>query len=211
MKTTTKTHLLFVAVVLVCFGLLPRVQAVLPPPDGGYPGGNTAEGTKALFSLTTGGYNTAVGWYSLFTDSTGSFNTGVGAGTLALNTGDENTAIGTAALLLNTASGNTAIGSRTLANNTTGGTLGNIQEVDFGPNVAVGWQALESNTLGSANTAMGYQALRSFTTGPVGVVSSSASARLSGFKLSPTRPALATADLGIAHCLTIPMANLTRP
>src|SRR5215211_6508570 len=195
MKTTTKTHLLFVAVVLVCFGLLPRVQAVLPPPDGGYPGGNTAEGTKALFSLTTGGYNTAVGWYSLFTDSTGSFNTGVGAGTL----------------LLNTASGNTAIGSRTLANNTTGGTLGNIQEVDFGPNVAVGWQALESNTLGSANTAMGYQALRSFTTGPVGVVSSSASARLSGFKLSPTRPALATADLGIAHCLTIPMANLTRP
>jgi hypothetical protein len=34
--------------------------------------------------------------------------------------------------------------------------------------VAVGWQALESNTLASANTAVGYQALQSFTTGPVG-------------------------------------------
>jgi hypothetical protein len=29
-------------------------RAVVPPPDGGYPGGNTAEGQNALFSLTTG-------------------------------------------------------------------------------------------------------------------------------------------------------------
>ena len=29
------------------------VRAVTPPPDGGYPGRNTAEGTDALFSLTT--------------------------------------------------------------------------------------------------------------------------------------------------------------
>ena len=27
-------------------------QAVSPPPDGGYPGQNTAEGEKALFSLS---------------------------------------------------------------------------------------------------------------------------------------------------------------
>ena len=39
--------------------------------------------------------------------------------------------------------------------------------MDVGPNVAVGWQALESNTVASANTAIGYQALHSFTTGPV--------------------------------------------
>jgi trimeric autotransporter adhesin len=65
--------------------------------------------------------------------------------------------------------GNTAIDSRALLNNTTGGTLGNIQGTDFGPNVAVGQQALESNTVASANTAVGYQALNSFTTGPMGL------------------------------------------
>jgi Chaperone of endosialidase len=155
--------------VLLGFGFLPRVQAVVPPPDGGYPNFTTAEGQNALFSLTSGAANTAVGWFSLKSVTTGSFNTGVGAGTLVLNTGDENTAIGTAALLLNTASGNTALGSRALLNNTTGGTLANIQGVDVGPNVAVGQQALESNTIASANTAVGYQALQSFTTGPVGL------------------------------------------
>ena len=35
-------------VALVCFGLLPTTQAVSPAPDGGYPGGNTAEG-QTLF------------------------------------------------------------------------------------------------------------------------------------------------------------------
>ena len=39
-------------VALVCFGLLPTTQAVSPAPDGGYPGGNTAEGQAALLSLT---------------------------------------------------------------------------------------------------------------------------------------------------------------
>ena len=146
---------------------VPYAFGVVPPPDGGYPNFTTAEGTNSLKNLTSGAANTAIGWYSLFTDTTGSFNTGVGAGTLALSAGDENTAIGTAALLLNTASGNTAVGSRALLNNTTGGTLGN-QGFGVGPNVAVGQQALESNTVASANTAVGYQALQSFTTGPVG-------------------------------------------
>jgi hypothetical protein len=143
------------------------VQAVVPSPDGGYSNFTTAEGQNALFSLTSGAANTAVGWFSLKSVTTGSFNIGVGAGTLVLNTGDENTAIGTAALLLNNASGNTAVGSRALLNNTIGGTLGNIQGVDVGPNVAVGQQALESNTVASANTAVGYQALQSFATGPM--------------------------------------------
>jgi hypothetical protein len=167
MRTTIRS--LVTPLVLLCFGLLPQAEAVVPPPDGGYPNFTTAEGQNALFSLTTGAANTAVGWFSLKSVTAGSFNTGVGAGTLVLNTGAENTAIGTAALLLNTASGNTAVGSRALLNNTTGGTLGNIQGVDVGPNVAVGQQALESNTVASANTAVGYQALQSFTTGPVGL------------------------------------------
>jgi hypothetical protein len=167
MRTTIRS--LVTPLVLLCVGLLPQAEAVVPPPDGGYPNFTTAEGQNALFSLTTGAANTAVGWFSLKSVTTGSFNTGVGAGTLVLNTGAENTAIGTAALLLNTASGNTAVGSRALLNNTTGGTLGNIQGVDVGPNVAVGQQALESNTVASANTAVGYQALQSFTTGPLGL------------------------------------------
>jgi hypothetical protein len=162
-------RLLVMTVVLVCFELSPKIQAVVPPPDGGYPNFNTAEGTKALQNLTTGAANTAVGWYSLFTDTTGSFNTGLGAGALILTNGDENTAIGAAALLFNTADGNTAVGSRALLNNTTGGTLANIQGIDIGPNVAVGQQALENNTVASANTAVGYQALQSFATGPVGL------------------------------------------
>jgi hypothetical protein len=152
-----------------CFAYSPAVRAVVPPPDGGYPNFTTAEGQNALFSLTSGAANTAVGWFSLNNVTAGSFNTGLGAGTLVLNIGDENTAIGAAALLLNTASGNTAVGSRALLNNTTGGTVANIQGIDVGPNVAFGQQALENNTVGSANTAVGYQTLHNFTTGPVGL------------------------------------------
>jgi len=67
---------------VACVALSPKAQAVKPPPDGGYAGGNTAEGQSALFSLSTGGYNTAVGLLSLNSNITGNFNTGVGAGAL---------------------------------------------------------------------------------------------------------------------------------
>jgi hypothetical protein len=99
---------------LAMFGFavfLPQIDAVVPPPDGGYPGFTTAEGTNALKNLTTGVANTATGWYSLFTNSTGNYNTGVGAGALIFNNGEQNTAIGVAALLSNTDGlGNTATG-----------------------------------------------------------------------------------------------------
>lgn len=97
-----RTSVFLVAFGLSCFGLLPPVQAVNPPPDGGYPGGNTAEGQAALLSLTTGGYNTAVGFFSLWTNTVGSFNTAIGAGALLKNSSNENTATGAAALLSNT-------------------------------------------------------------------------------------------------------------
>ena len=83
-KFKTTTRLLLSICVLGCFTLLPKALAVSPPPDGGYPGDNTAEGQNALFSLTTGGFNAGVGWFSLKSLSTGNFNTGVGAGTLVL-------------------------------------------------------------------------------------------------------------------------------
>src|SRR5215216_812714 len=67
---------LVILTAIVCSPLSPVAQAVVPPPDGGYPGGNTAEGQNALLSLTTGGFNTAVGFFSLQSDTTGQFNTG---------------------------------------------------------------------------------------------------------------------------------------
>ena len=45
-KNTTIRPVL-IALALGCFALSPRVQAVDPPPDGGYPGQNTAEGEDA--------------------------------------------------------------------------------------------------------------------------------------------------------------------
>ena len=80
---------LLIGYVLTCVGVLPKAQAVVPPPDGGYPRFNTAEGQSALFSLTTGVANTGVGWYSLWSNIDGSYNTAVGAGTLLFNIGDQ--------------------------------------------------------------------------------------------------------------------------
>src|SRR5258705_12346041 len=106
-KNTLKAMLLG----LGCLAFLPQMQGISPPPDGCYPNSTTAEGCKALNSLTTGAANTAIGWYSLFDTSAGSFNTAVGAGALDLNTADNNTAVGVEALLLNTTdTNNTAKG-----------------------------------------------------------------------------------------------------
>jgi trimeric autotransporter adhesin len=152
LKTTPP---LLVTLALLCFGVLSGAQAVVPPPDGGYPNFTTAEGTKALQNLSTGSANTAVGWFSLWSNAAGSFNTATGAGTLLFNTADENTAFGAAALLFNTTGfQNTAVGSGALVTNTTG----------FG-NVANGDQALNTNTTGNVNTAIGTGALFNNTTG----------------------------------------------
>ena len=98
--------------VLVCLTLSPRVQAVVPPPDGGYPGNNTAEGQDALLSLTTGVNNTAVGWFSLKSNTNGQLDTAVGAGALSSTVhASRNTAIGGAALFSDTdGERNTAVG-----------------------------------------------------------------------------------------------------
>jgi hypothetical protein len=142
-------NLIHILIGILCIGFLPRAQAVLPAPDGGYPNFTTAEGTNALKNLTTGAANTGVGWRALFSAGDANFNTGVGAGALVLNTGDSNTAVGTAALLLNTtATQNTAVGTGALVFN------------DTGPlNTAVGYQALSANVSGLENTAIGDQAL----------------------------------------------------
>jgi hypothetical protein len=147
---------MFVLIAFVGFALSPMMQAVVPAPDGGYPGGNTAEGDNALFTLTTGASDTAIGFAALGSNTTGDFNTAIGFAALGSNiTGDLNTAEGSGALLLNTTgSSNTANGNNALFHNTTG-----FQ------NVATGVQALFSNTTGFHNAAAGFQALLSNTTG----------------------------------------------
>ena len=158
---------LFIAGVLACLGLLPKALAVVPPPDGGYPGFNTAEGQKALFSLTTGQGNTAVGWFTLESLTTGNFNTSIGAAALVLNTADENTATGAGALLSNIGgSSNTATGAFALFNNVGLGAPSKPTGIFFGSfNTANGDRALFSNTNGNSNTAAGAGALTENTTG----------------------------------------------
>ena len=172
----------FILVILTLAGvmLLPETHAVNPPPDGGYPGFNTAEGQNALLSLdtSTGFANTAVGSFSLQSSVDASFNTGVGAGTLSLNTGNENTAVGAAALLLNTTGeANTAVGVDALLNNTTGeantaiGDSALLSNTTGGSNTANGDLALFSNTVGTDNTAIGDSALASNTNGSANTAS----------------------------------------
>jgi hypothetical protein len=175
MKTTTLSTNLrkrLPLIPLLACSLLTSAEAVSPPPDGGYPGGNTAEGQHALLDLTTGTYNTAVGLYSLLSNTTGKFNTGVGAGTLLTNTGEQNTAIGAAALLRNTTgANNTANGESALFFNTTGGNSTAVgagallNNTTGGNNTATGFEALRDNTTGNTNVAMGLQALEHNTTG----------------------------------------------
>ena len=149
LKTTPP---LLIILTLLCFTLLPPVQAT--PDPGSVDPFNTADGDHALFSNTTGFANAAFGWYALFSNTDGLYNTAVGAGALDLNNGEDNTAVGTAALLLNTTGAdNTAVGVAALENNT----------ADH--NTANGAFALFSNMTGSENTAIGVEALKDNTTG----------------------------------------------
>jgi hypothetical protein len=193
-QSRSRLALLLIPLVFACFGLLPKAQAVNPPPDGGYgpPAygtGNTAEGEEALLNLSSGNFNTAAGFRTLFSNTTSNFNTAIGAGALFNNTGDQNTATGAGALLsntsgrLNTANGegalffnmdgtqNTATGAGALESNTTGdlntanGVNALLRNTTGGFNTADGANALDNNTTGDFNTALGSAALTNNTTG----------------------------------------------
>jgi len=171
----TITNVIHTALIaLAWIALSPTIEAQLPPPppDGGYPGGNTAEGDGALFnnqfnlaagtgidntamgkdaldSNTTGNNNTAIGFEALFSNTTGGDNTAIGLSALFRNTtGNANTATGSVALGSNNADNNTAMGASALQDNTTGNA-----------NTATGARALTGNNTGFQNTADGSGAL----------------------------------------------------
>src|ERR1019366_3658925 len=150
------TSLALILIALACFAFSPAAQAVTPAPDGGYSGGNTAERTNALFSLTSGTYNTAIGYEALYGNTTGKFNAANGAYALTANTtGTNNTANGVSALQDNTiGSDNTADGEGALGMNISGGN-----------NTANGAGALQNNSTGSNNIALGVNAGQNLTTG----------------------------------------------
>lgn len=130
--------LMTIVLLLGCLEVSPITQAVSPPPDGGYGGNNTAEGTEALFNLSTGVWNSAVGYRALYRDATGIRNTAVGFEALYNNNGAFNV----------NGLDNVAVGAKAMFSNTTGSR-----------NIAIGTLALYANTTGSNNIAIGDRAL----------------------------------------------------
>jgi hypothetical protein len=172
-KTCLASYLAVVGISLACFtGFAPKAFGVTPPPDGGYPNKNTAEGQDALFSLTNGTSNTANGFSALKANTNGDRNTANGALALFTNvTGSENTATGYATLFFNRGSWNTATGIAALHSNATGnnntanGQRALYDNLSGSRNTATGVGALGNNTMGDNNTADGCQTLGNNTTG----------------------------------------------
>jgi Chaperone of endosialidase len=121
-------------------------EAGIPAPDASNANGNTAEGTQALFSNTTGNANTAIGVGALYKNTTGFSNTATGMAALGSNTtGFANTAVGARALLIATGNYNVALGDSAGESLTTGDN-----------NIDIGYHVLgvkgESNTIRIGNT-----------------------------------------------------------
>ncbi|RLD90949.1 MAG: hypothetical protein DRJ09_02695, partial [Bacteroidetes bacterium] len=137
--------------------------------------GNTAIGSKTLFSNTRGYRNTAIGFKALYSNTTGNLNTANGYEAMYSNTtGYKNTVNGYEAMYSNTTGyQNTANGYYAMFSNTSGYR-----------NSANGYNSLYYNTTGSNNTANGSYALYNNTTGTynAAVGLSSSEQNLSGIK-----------------------------
>ena len=219
-RSPLRYGLFLIPLVLAAFALSPTAQAQLsPPPDGGYAGDNTAEGTDSLFSLTTGTENTAIGFDALFSNTTGDSNTATGSIALSTNTtgvrntangfaalnsnttGERNTATGRAAMTFNTTgNNNTADGHDALFSNTTAirntatGSFALFSNTTGPNNTALGYFALFSNTTGNSNTASGYDALLNNTTG----VGNIALGNFAGSNLTTGNNNIDVGNLGVA-------------
>ena len=86
LKTTIPPLLITLA--LLCFGLLPQAQAVVPPPDGAIPGSTQRKG-KAPFSPHQRHWEYGSWLGFALCNITGSFNTGCRRGALLQHCGDQ--------------------------------------------------------------------------------------------------------------------------
>jgi hypothetical protein len=136
------------------FGFFGMLSSVLPPPDGGYPHANTAEGKEALFSLDTSAARdqTAIGYHALHNlpHDLVSTNTAVGALSIALSTGSGGpiVAVGFKSLF------NVGTGYQNVAIKTDA--VVNLSTDHFGwQNCAVGANVNKANIDGVGNTAVG--------------------------------------------------------
>jgi hypothetical protein len=179
---------LLTVTLLVSFRLLPTLEAVNPPPDGGYDNGNTAEGTDALLKLQlkrdnqpVSFDNTAVGLQALSISATiesiADLNTVVGAlacgrqETGAVNKGFKNTAVGRGALFSlfggseDTANGFGALYTRAGTRNTAVGSVALNQNTNYLSNndIAVGKGAGFNLTSGNNNIYLGNNGVSSET------------------------------------------------
>jgi endosialidase-like protein len=151
---------LFTTVAAMSFASVPLTYAVVPAPDGGYDGRNTAEGTDALFSRTTGAYNTAVGFEAMKANTTGVTNTAIGYRALRDNLdGGDNTAVGNHALQHTTGSDNIAVGSNAGINITTGSDnidVGNLGSATDTKTIRIGRNGVQDHTFiaGISNVAL---------------------------------------------------------
>jgi hypothetical protein len=155
---------------------------------------NTAIGSLALATLTTGLNNTAIGFDAL-ADTNGTGSIAIGGEALQFSTGSPNTAIGTQAgryittgtdnfaighfALLGTSASpitgnyNTALGDNTLTSLTgsaTGSTAigyNSLAEATAGPNLGIGVNTLTWLTTGTNNTAIGHNAMEGTSATPL--------------------------------------------
>lgn len=133
---------------------------------GGSGGGSPFSTDIVVNSLTVGrgsgnvSSNTALGDDALNAVTTGANLVGVGKGALfTITSGNNCTALGVNALRVNTASDAVAVGKNALYSNTIAGF-----------NVALGGNALYANTTGAGNTGIGYTAGDNITTGGNNIV-----------------------------------------
>jgi hypothetical protein len=139
--------------------------------------GNTAVGSRALYTSEDGYFNTAIGSDSLQVVTSGYQNTGCGKNTLySATTGDNNSAFGMNALYSATTSdNNTAIGAysafaiQTGYANVSAGYQSLYNNVSGFDNVSIGVQSL-LNATGSNNTAIGRSAGSAVTSGAGNVI-----------------------------------------
>ena len=136
-------------------------------------GSNVANGFQTLYLNSNGSGNVATGYSALYSNSTGSYNIANGYEALYTNSsGDDNVAIGGFTLNSNSiGSRNLAIGTRSLYINNTGnnntayGAYSLTGNTTGNNNVAIGDSTLYKNSTTNNNTAIGSAALRYNTSG----------------------------------------------